>query len=215
MQDGPGSGQPRDREKRDWSPVPPGYKPAVMQPGTSLGRADQGHTGREDPQSQPSAEPEAQQPPTILKEARVKHGEGEPCHPGSMRRAHEGVSEAATPAYTNGRELQTEAPRTDYCEENIRTTKHPRGTQPPCWKDLSIDAENEKATEKNLQKNRVRERDPPRAGASRVGNPRARPGASRPPRVREPRVATASATQPSPGVRPVAKGKRPRERPRD
>ena len=113
MQDGPESGQPRDREKRDWSPVAQGYKPAVMQPGTSLERVDQGPTGREDPQSQPSAEPEAQQPPTILKDARVKHREGGPCQPESMRRAHEGVSEAATPAYTNGRELQSEAPQTD------------------------------------------------------------------------------------------------------
>ena len=76
MQDGPGSGQPKDREKRDWSPVPLGYKPAVMQPGKSLGWAEQGHRGREGPQSQPSAGPEAQQPPTILKEARVQHGEG-------------------------------------------------------------------------------------------------------------------------------------------
>ena len=132
MQDGQESGQPRDREKRDWSPVPPGYKPAVMQPGTSLGRMYQGHAEREDPQSQPSAGPEAQQPQTILKEARVKHGEGGPCQPESMRRAHKGVSEAATPAYTNGRELQTEAPQTDYCEENFRTTKHLRGTRPPC-----------------------------------------------------------------------------------
>ena len=51
MQDGRESGQTRDREKRDWSPVPPGYKPAVRQPGTSLGRADQGHAGREYPQN--------------------------------------------------------------------------------------------------------------------------------------------------------------------
>ena len=47
MQDGQESGQPRDREKRDWSPVPPGYKPAVMQPGMSLGR---GHAGQKYPQ---------------------------------------------------------------------------------------------------------------------------------------------------------------------
>ena len=51
MQDGQESGQTRDREKRDWSPVPPGYKPAVRQPGTSLGRADQGHAGQEYPQN--------------------------------------------------------------------------------------------------------------------------------------------------------------------
>ena len=47
MQDGQESGQPRDREKRDWSPVPPGYKPAVRQPGMSLRKADQGNAGRE------------------------------------------------------------------------------------------------------------------------------------------------------------------------
>ena len=51
MQDGQESGQPRDRDKRNWSPVPPGYKPVVMQPGTSLGRGDQGNLVQEYPQN--------------------------------------------------------------------------------------------------------------------------------------------------------------------
>ena len=59
VQDSPGSGQPRDREERGWSPVPRGYRPSVMQPGTGPGRRDQGHAGQEGPRIQSSAGPEA------------------------------------------------------------------------------------------------------------------------------------------------------------
>ena len=42
MQDSPGSGQPRDREERSWSPVPKGYRLVVMQPGTGQRGMEQG-----------------------------------------------------------------------------------------------------------------------------------------------------------------------------
>ena len=64
LQDSPGSGQPRDREERGWSPVPRGYRPAVMQPGTDPGRTAQDHAGQEAPRIQASAEPEATRPPS-------------------------------------------------------------------------------------------------------------------------------------------------------
>ena len=74
-QDSPGSGQPRDREERGWSPVPRGYRPAVMQPGTSPGRRDQDHTGQEVPRIQSSAEPEALHHPAHPQDSGVKYEE--------------------------------------------------------------------------------------------------------------------------------------------
>ena len=44
MQDSPGSGQ--IQRQGGWSPVPRGYRPAVMQPGTGPGQTAQSHAGQ-------------------------------------------------------------------------------------------------------------------------------------------------------------------------
>ena len=46
MQGSPGTGHPRYRDERGWSPVPMGYRPAVRQPGTGPGQTAQSHAGQ-------------------------------------------------------------------------------------------------------------------------------------------------------------------------
>ena len=144
MQDSPGSGQPRDREDRGWSPVPRGYRPAVMQPGTGPGRM--GHAGQEEPRIQTSAGPEALHPPAHPHDSRVKYGKGGPHHPGTRRMDHEKVTNESTPALPPGGMPSKEVPQPDYWEKHLRSTKHLRRPLPPRWEEPPVDMEREKAT---------------------------------------------------------------------
>ena len=129
MQDGQESGQPRDREKRDWSPVPPGYKPAVMQPGTSLGRADQGHAGREYPQNVNNQESQgSEQRRRYRPEQERKVGLEGPPGLTRLHQDHQGDQGHRGPPLEIGAQGETEEERTDLESAQWRDGTRHRGT---------------------------------------------------------------------------------------